>query len=148
MKKATIEWEKKRKEAQEEKLKWLGEELDIWEIPEEDGYETLEKKEIIKKPEVERRKILLERKEQWRLKSREIWLSTGNEKSKFFHNYAKGRKNSNTILGMRSEDDQIEKSFAKLASMGKDHFMNIFKAPAEVTIVEVVKVAQYFPRYV
>ena len=49
---------------------------------------------------------------------------------------------------MSKEDEGVAKSFPELASLGKEHFSRIFKAPPEVSIVEVVRVAQLFLRYV
>ena len=45
--------------------------------------------------ENKKRKLLMEQKEVWRLKSREIWLQSGDENTKFFQSYAKGRKYPN-----------------------------------------------------
>jgi len=40
---------------------------------------------------------LKERGESLRLRSRAIWLKAGDDSTRFFQNYAKGRKVSNTI---------------------------------------------------
>jgi len=79
MKNETIEWEKAKKIKEEAELSRIGEELDQLGSPEEDGYETIEKRERIKSLETEQRNILNDREEQWRLKSRAIWLATGDE---------------------------------------------------------------------
>ena len=47
---------------------------------------------------------LLDKEETWRLKSRAIWLACGDENTKKFHAYAKGRKAVNTIWIL--EDDR------------------------------------------
>lgn len=39
-------------------------------------------------------------------------------------------------------------SFEGLSLLGKNHFKNLFKANSQATIEEVVKVAQFFPRFV
>lgn len=48
---------------------------------------------------------------------------------------------------MSRSDGAKAKSFNDLASMGRDHFKNLFKALAGASIAEVIWVAQLFPRY-
>lgn len=43
-----------------------------------------------------RSKILKESEESWRIRSRAIWLTEGDESTKFFHKFANGRKAINT----------------------------------------------------
>ena len=51
-----------------------------------------------------RNTILLEKEDTWRLKSRALWLECGDENTKKFHAYVKGRKALNTIWCL--EDDR------------------------------------------
>lgn len=92
--------------------------------------------------------MLKEKEETWRLKSKAIWLESGDENTKFFQAYAKGRKNVNTIWYLKDQDGNLETSFEGLSLLGKNHFKNLFKANNQATIEEVVKVAQFFPRFV
>ena len=97
---------------------------------------------------MERRRILQLREQSWRLKSRAIWLQAGDENSKFFQNYAKGRKNTNTIWEMKKANGDIALSFEDLATEGVNYFKHLFKAPGEATIAEVIRVAQVFPWFI
>ena len=47
-----------------------------------------------------RNSILLDKEETWRLKSKDIWLECGDENTKFFHAFTRGRKASNTIWSL------------------------------------------------
>eukprot|EP00253_Pinus_taeda_P030342 PITA_30342 len=47
--------------------------------------------------------ILKEREESWRLRSREIWLTKGDNNTKFFHKFSNGRKAINTIWELHNE---------------------------------------------
>eukprot|EP00253_Pinus_taeda_P010711 PITA_10711 len=120
LKKATIEWAKARKKAQNEKLSLIDANL----------------------------KILLEKEEEWRQKSRAIWLKAGDENTKFFHNYAKGRKSVNTIWKLKDQNGREASSFEDLSRMGKAHFQNLFTAQGGITLAEIIRTAQCFPRFV
>eukprot|EP00253_Pinus_taeda_P008879 PITA_08879 len=93
-------------------------------------------------------KILLEKEEEWRIKSRAIWLKAGDENTRFFHNFAKGRKSANTIWRLKDEEGREVSSFPKLSGLGKRHFQNIFADQGEATIAEVFRTVQSFPRFV
>eukprot|EP00253_Pinus_taeda_P018177 PITA_18177 len=148
LKKATIEWANTRKERQKEELTQINEELQRMECTETDGYESQESKEKILLLEKQRDQILLAREEEWRLKSRAVWLKVGDENTKFFHNYAKGRKNSNTIWKLKNEEGEEANTFEELSVLGRNHFQNLFADQGEITIAEVIRTAQCFPRYV
>jgi len=98
-KKETITWAKEKQIREEADLRGIGEELESLESPEEDGYEIEEKRDRIKILETRRREILNDIEEQWRIKSRAIWLSAGDENTKVFQNYAKGRKKTQIPFG-------------------------------------------------
>ncbi len=89
LKKATISWKKDRKQNQNEELSKIREELKNLESIEEDGYLTQASKDRILHLEKLQNKILLDKEEEWRLKSRAILLKSGDENTSFFHNYAK-----------------------------------------------------------
>ena len=67
-----------------------------------------------------------DREELWQLKSRAIWLSSGDENTKFFHAYAKGRKSQNTIWELQDDRGVKDSSFEDLSSMGVRHFWKLF----------------------
>eukprot|EP00253_Pinus_taeda_P027771 PITA_27771 len=148
LKKATIEWAKARKKAQNEELSLIDANLRDLEEPEADGYVNQDSKDKIMKLEKQRSKILLEREEEWRQKSRAIWLKAGDENTNFFHNYAKGRKNANTIWKLRDQNGREASSFEDLSRMGKAHFQNLFTAQGGITLAEIIRIAQCFPRFV
>ena len=138
----------KKKEKEEEELKRVNAELALLEDPEGGGYVSMDSRNKIKDLEASRRTILQIREESWRLKSREICLQAGDENTKFFQNYAKGRKMANTIWEIPKGNGDMASSFEDLASLGITYFKDLFKAPAEASIAEVIRVAQLFPRYI
>lgn len=148
LKKATISWAKERHRKQNEDLTRISEELQRLESIEADSYATQESKEEIVSLEKLKNQILLAKEEEWRLKSRAIWLKAGDENTSFFHNFAKGRKSANTIWSLKSENGREAKTFEALSTLGVNHFQSLFKDPGEITIAEVIQTAQCFHRYV
>jgi len=63
----------------------------------------------------------------WRLKSHAIWLSYGDENTKFFQAFSKGMKMANTIWGLRDRVGEVVSSFEGLAKLGIEHFSELFK---------------------
>eukprot|EP00253_Pinus_taeda_P015079 PITA_15079 len=148
LKKATIEWASDRKKKQNEDLNKIDDELRTLEDPEGNAYATQGLKERIVTLEKMRAKILLEKEEEWRLKSRAIWLKAGDENTNFFHNYEKGRKNANTIWKLKDPEGRDVSSFEALSIMGKNHFKSLFSDPGGVSLAEIIRTAQTFPRFV
>jgi hypothetical protein len=81
------------------------------------------------------------------LKSQAIWLSEGDNNTKFFNKYAAFRKNFNTIWELEGADGSKVSSFKDIASAGKNHFHYLFKESAASNIDEIVKVISLFPRF-
>jgi hypothetical protein len=64
------------------------------------GYASPETKEALLALEKKKRQLLEAKEKEWRLKSRALWLQSGDENTKFFQAYEKGRKMVNTIWSL------------------------------------------------
>ena len=102
------------------------------------GFLTQEDREKLYSLEASRTKILMERQEILRLKSRAIQMECGDDNTKFFQAFAKGRKQQNTIQELRKENNEAANNFEDLAKTGKNYFENIFKEDQQATISEVI----------
>jgi hypothetical protein len=100
--------------------------------------------------QLEKRRIILlkEKEETWILKSIATWLESGEENTKFFQAYSKGRKHINTIWHLKDQAGNLETTFEGMSKLGKNYFENIFKAETQASIEEVVQVDHFFPRFV
>ena len=111
------------------------------------GFSSLDSKEPLIRLEGRRTSLLLEKEEAWRLKSRALWLECGDDNTKFFHAYARGRKATNTIWSLQDEEG-IHVDFEAKARCGVIHFQKLFKASPQASIEEVIRLSQMFPRFV
>jgi hypothetical protein len=75
-------------------------------------------------------------------------LESGDENTKFFQAYAKGRRSTNTIWSLEDQHGVVESTFEGMARIKVSHFQNLFRADNQATIAEVVRMAQLFPRFV
>ena len=98
--------------------------------------------------EVVKSKILQEKEELWRLKSRAIWLKAGDSNTKYFHNLANGRKASNTIWKLPFEQDGWASTHPQLARLGNTHFKNQFTASTTITLLDIINLVGHFPRFI
>ena len=70
--------------------------------PESLSYATLEKMDDCKS------EILKIQETTWKLKSRVQWLQEGDLNTRFFHNYANGHRNKNSIWRIKAADGSIK----------------------------------------
>eukprot|EP00253_Pinus_taeda_P035296 PITA_35296 len=97
---------------------------------------------------IKKKNILKGREEATRLRSRATWLKAGDENTRFFHNFAKGRKVANTIWNLPLPEGGLADSFNKLSHLGTLHFRGLYKNPAGTNLAEIINVASHFPRFV
>jgi len=68
--------------------------------------------------------------------------------TRFFQNYAKGRKVSNTIWNLPLHEGGLVATFNKLSHLGTTHFRNLYKFPCDANLPDIINVAKHFPRFV
>jgi len=112
------------------------------------GFISAEEKSHLIELENQKAQILKEREESLRLRSRAIWLKARDDNTRFFQNYAKGRKESNTIWNLPLPEGGVSDSFNKLSHLGSTHFRNLYKSPLGSNLVDIINVAGHFPRFV
>ena len=86
----------------------------------------------------------MEQEEVWCLKSRAIWLESGDENTKLFQAFTKGRKSQNTISKLKNENNEVITSFEGLASLGTSHFKALYKENNRTNLAEIIRLSQFF----
>ena len=87
--------------------------------------ETVEitKEELEKEAKLQQsfHKACLAEEEFWRLKSRSLWLKSGDINTSFFHKQTQARKARNTISEVK-DDNLVLKDFGSIKKAATDHF--------------------------
>jgi hypothetical protein len=60
--------------------------------------------------EEERNKFLLDEEESWRQKSRAIWIKSGDNNTKFFHNFASYERNKKHLWDITDDARRVHSS--------------------------------------
>lgn len=128
LKKVTVKWAKEKKAKDDVELCEIEEWLNSSLFGDNPSLMSEEAKALLVLKEKRRKEILKEREDLWRLKSWAIWLSSGDDNTKLFHAYAKGRKVQNTIWELKDDRGGSTSSFEDLSSMGGRHFKKLFEA--------------------
>eukprot|EP00253_Pinus_taeda_P031782 PITA_31782 len=93
--------------------------------------------------ENQKSKILKEREESIRLRSRALWIQAGDDNTEFFHNFAKCRKVSNTIWKLPTPDGDLADNFNKLAHLEEEDIESLI---SPVTAEELEGVLKWFQK--
>ena len=72
-------------------------------------------------------------------------MTCGDDNTKFFQDFSKGRKQQNTIWELRNPNDEPVSTFEGMAEIGKSYFENLFEANQQATIAEVIQKSCFFP---
>jgi hypothetical protein len=147
IKEKTKTWAHQKLLKEDLELKDLESQLNLISEEQGGGFDTTHAKLNLLKLEERRNRLLKEKKETWRLKSRVTWLKSGEENTKFFQAYAKGRKCTNSIWQLKDQDGKKEHTFEGMAKIGKKFFQDLYKAENKATIEEVIRMVQYFPGF-
>lgn len=72
---------------------------------------------------------LLEKQEiYWKQRSKQFWLREGDQNTKFFHNYATGRKKRNQIKKLKDKNGVWKENKDELQQIITEYFEDLFKA--------------------
>jgi hypothetical protein len=89
-------------------------------------------------------KWLKTEEQEWRTKSRALWIK-GDNNTKFFHQYVNFRRNLNSIWEIKDEQGKVVASFEDNAKLGVNFFNNLFSTPPGCPIQEILEVVEKFP---
>eukprot|EP00253_Pinus_taeda_P033720 PITA_33720 len=148
LKHLAINWAKEKNRKESEQLTHIEAKLCSLQDDRNLGFISGEEKSRLIELENQKANILRLREESHRLRIRAIWLKDGDENSKFFQNYAKGRKVSNTIWNLPLPEGGLADSFNKLSQLSTNHFRSIYKSPPGTNLAEIINVENQFPRFV
>jgi hypothetical protein len=72
--------------------------------------------------------ILKAEEELWRQRSRAIWIHSGNQNTKFFHQFSSYRRNQKHVWEIKDDTGQTHSGQVELKAEAVNYFKNFFKA--------------------
>ena len=90
------------------------------------GFSAAEDKASLLVLESRKRKILLDRENEARHKSRATWIICGDDNTPFFHKFANHRKNVNSIWKIRNDGGNMVEGYEAIAGDGVQQFGTLF----------------------
>jgi hypothetical protein len=98
--------------------------------------------------EAERACILRADEDRWRLKSRALWLSSGDNNTRFFHQFASHRRNKKFIWDLESEDGSLLNRTEDIKQEAHKHFQSFYQEDMQISLQDQIEIAQLFPQMV
>lgn len=141
-------WAHNRRFQDDKTLREIEDEIDDFENNQGGVLATPKHKDKLTSLYASRGKILKDREESWRVRSREIQLLEGDDNMKFYHKFTNEQKGTNAIWYLLNENGNPKNTFPQLSSLASYHFKKIYRAPNNATLAEIIRVAQLFPHFV
>jgi hypothetical protein len=93
-------------------------------------------------------KVLRKEEEEWRLKSRALWLPTGNRNTTYFHKQCKARRGASQIKRINIGDNATLSSFEDIKKEAFDHYATLYSESGVVNRVAEDQALSYLPQLV
>jgi hypothetical protein len=106
-----------------------------------DGSSSPEEESLLKNLEQERNRLINESEELWRQRSRAIWIHSGDQNTKFFHNFANFRRNRKFVWEIMDEEGHLHNGQKNIKEEAVKHFKNFFKEQVAPSTNDQVRVA-------
>lgn len=111
----------------------------------EEGRTSVDFWDKLKSLEVEHKQHLLIEEQSWRLKSRAVWLKTGDKNTKFFHKFAFGRRSANAIWHIEENGNTIH-STENIKTATVNFFGELYERKDVVGIEAQLEFIDQYPR--
>jgi hypothetical protein len=95
-----------------------------------------------------RNKKLLEEEERCRLKSRALWISSGDKNMKFFHHFANYRRNKKHLWEIEDEEGRLYQQKEDIKNSAINYFKSFYQATGTNQLSDQVEIVRLFPRMV
>jgi hypothetical protein len=113
-----------------------------------EGVLNSEGRKCLKALEQERNKLFFEEEARWRLKSRALWIKSGDNNTKYFHHFASYRRNNFFLWEIKDDQGNVHQGHEALKGEAKRFFSSFYQEPAENLIVDQVETVRLYPRLV
>jgi hypothetical protein len=141
-------WYKESKQRKLAKLETLETEIRDSILRLVDDPTNIEEGGLLRLRELERNELLRGQEELWRLRSRAIWLSSGDSNTKKIHRVASNNRSRKHIWEISDDNGQIYKDQETIKATTSQHFKTFYKAGVEINIIEQLQLVDLYPQMV
>jgi len=103
--------------------------------------------ETLKILKQEKEKILAIEENTWQLKSKAIWLNSGDKNTKFFHKYDNMIRTQNTIWDIEDDSGVLHTSDSEIKKIAMEHFKTQFRSVETKDTHCQLKVLEHLPNF-
>lgn len=94
----------------------------------------------------EKDRLMRIEEEHWRLKSRALWITMGDQNTRFFHKFASMRRRTNSIWDIEDSAGNSVSSQELIEKAVMGHFQKLFSKPRGINLQAQMEVIQCMPR--
>jgi hypothetical protein len=109
---------------------------------------SLEYFSALKQSESERNSILKCEEEMWRLRSRALWLSSGDRNTRYFHKVVAHNRTKKHLWEIDTGDGELITDQDSLKSEAVNYYKTLYKAPSTLNILDQCKITDLFSQWV
>lgn len=73
-------------------------------------------------------KLLEKQETYWKQRAKQLWLQGGDRNTRYFHNYASGRKRMNTLQRIKNDEGEWKETTEEIQGVIEDYFSKLFTA--------------------
>jgi hypothetical protein len=147
-KEKSIIWHKRKKSLDSSKLNRIEHEINFLHRQKARDDQQVDFEATLHHLEATHTLILREEEDRWRLKSRALWLTSGDSNTRYFHRFASHRRNKKLIWDIEEDDGSILHKTEDIKHAAHNHYKSVYQEEIDINLHDQIETARLFPQMV
>jgi hypothetical protein len=147
-KEKSIIWHKRKKSLDSSKLNRIEHEINFLHREKARDDQQVDFEATLHHLEATHTLILREEEDRWRLKSRALWLTSGDSNTRYFHRFASHRRNKKLIWDIEEDDGSILHKTEDIKHAAHNHYKSVYHQEIDINLHDQIETARLFPQMV